>query len=136
MAGILVGLILVLLCGPLLVLASGTIDLSARWSSASRAPAGLAPDPAETPEAVVQVYGARAFSWRGAFAVHTWIAVKWRLLRQFSGAWMVLSVQILEPFPGHVGVNLGGGQVAVAEQHLNHAQIRAVVDQVSGEGVP
>ncbi len=76
MAGIFVGLVLVLLCGPLLVLLSGTIDMSVRWSSASRAPAGLAPDPAETPEAVVQVYGARAFSWRGAFAVHTWISVK------------------------------------------------------------
>ena len=76
MVGIFVGLLLVLLCGPLLVLVSGTVDLSARWSSASREPAGLAPDPAATPEAVVQVYGARAFSWRGAFAVHTWIAVK------------------------------------------------------------
>ena len=76
MVGIFVGLVLLLLCGPLLVLVSGTIDLSARWSSASREPAGLAPDPAESPDAVVQVYGARAFSWRGAFAVHTWIAVK------------------------------------------------------------
>ena len=74
--GILIGLLLVLLCGPLLVLLNGTIDMGARWSSASRAPAGLAPDPAETPEAVVQIYGARAFSWRGAFAVHTWIATK------------------------------------------------------------
>ncbi|WP_292913983.1 DUF3750 domain-containing protein, partial [Nitrosomonas sp.] len=46
------------------------------WWSASREPAGLAPDPATTPEAIVQVYGARAFSWRGYFAIHTWIAVK------------------------------------------------------------
>ena len=69
-------LLLVLLSGPLLVLLNGTVDLKAQWSSASRASVGLAPDPAETPEAVVQVYGARAFSWRGAFAVHTWIAVK------------------------------------------------------------
>ena len=74
--GILIVLLLVLLAGPLLVLLSGKVDLDAHWSSASRAPAGLAPDPAETPEAVVQVYGARAFSWRGAFAVHTWIATK------------------------------------------------------------
>ena len=29
-----------------------------------------------TPEAVVQVYAARAISWEGLFAVHTWIAVK------------------------------------------------------------
>jgi hypothetical protein len=36
----------------------------------------LAPDPTVVQEAVVQVYAARAFAWRGAFSVHTWIAVK------------------------------------------------------------
>jgi hypothetical protein len=46
------------------------------WRTASREPAGLAPDPATTQEAVVQVYSARAVSWRGWFGVHTWIAVK------------------------------------------------------------
>jgi hypothetical protein len=38
--------------------------------------AGLAPDPAETHEAVVQVYGARTMGVKGYFGVHTWIAVK------------------------------------------------------------
>jgi hypothetical protein len=52
-------------------------QLGARdWRTASREPAGIAPDPATTPEAVVQVYSARAWSWRGWFGVHTWIAVK------------------------------------------------------------
>jgi hypothetical protein len=52
-------------------------QLAARdWRTATREPAGLAPDPATTPEAVVQVYSARAVSWRGWFGVHTWIAVK------------------------------------------------------------
>lgn len=46
------------------------------WRSASREPVGLAPDPATTREAVVQVYAARAVRWRGYFGVHTWIAVK------------------------------------------------------------
>jgi hypothetical protein len=46
------------------------------WRTASREPAGLAPDPATTSEAVVQVYAARAVRWRGYFGVHTWIAVK------------------------------------------------------------
>lgn len=46
------------------------------WRRASREPVGLAPDPAGTPEAVVQVYGARAVGARGLFGVHTWIAVK------------------------------------------------------------
>jgi len=46
------------------------------WQSASREPVGLAPDPALVPDALVQVYAARAFGWRGLFGVHTWIAVK------------------------------------------------------------
>lgn len=46
------------------------------WRTASRASAGFAPDPATTPEAVVQVYAARTIGWRGYFGVHTWIAVK------------------------------------------------------------
>jgi hypothetical protein len=52
--------------------ASGATD----WRSASREPVGLAPDPAKTPEAVVQVYAARALNWRGYFGVHPWVAVK------------------------------------------------------------
>ena len=46
------------------------------WRTASTEPVGLAPDPAATPEAVVQVYGARTWGWRGTFGVHTWVAVK------------------------------------------------------------
>ena len=46
------------------------------WYSASRASAGIAPDPLATREAVLQVYGADTWGWRGWFAIHTWIAVK------------------------------------------------------------
>ena len=46
------------------------------WWELERGPSGQAPDPATTPEAVAQVYAARAVSWRGVFAVHTWVAVK------------------------------------------------------------
>jgi len=46
------------------------------WRTASREPAGLAPDPATHREAVLQVYGASAWGWRGWFAIHTWIAAK------------------------------------------------------------
>lgn len=49
---------------------------SGDWRTASRESAGIAPDPAELKEAVVQVYAARAFSWRGILGVHTWISVK------------------------------------------------------------
>jgi len=46
------------------------------WRGASREPVGLAPDPATTSEAVIQVYGARTVGARGVFGVHTWVAVK------------------------------------------------------------
>ncbi len=45
----------------------------ARWDST-----GLAPDPATTPEPVVQVYAARTWGWKGIFAVHSWIILKRR----------------------------------------------------------
>lgn len=46
------------------------------WSRADRSSAGIAPDPARTPEALVQVYAARTYGWRGAFGLHTWFALK------------------------------------------------------------
>ena len=46
------------------------------WRTASREPAGIAPDPISTPEAVIQVYAAPTWGWRGWFAVHTWISTK------------------------------------------------------------
>ena len=46
------------------------------WRTASRQSAGLAPEPTATREAVLQVYGADAWGWRGLFAIHTWVAAK------------------------------------------------------------
>jgi uncharacterized protein DUF3750 len=46
------------------------------WRTASLAPVGLAPDPGQVSEAVVQVYGARTLGLKGLFGVHTWVAVK------------------------------------------------------------
>ena len=70
-------LILVLLgAGPLLTLAFGRASLNGDWRTASHRSTGQAPDPAIHREAVVQVYAGRAFGWRGAFAVHTWLAAK------------------------------------------------------------
>lgn len=69
-------LLILFLAGPALVLATGTARMDLSWSTAHRGSSGQAPDPATTPEAVVQLYAARAFSWRGAFGVHTWYAVK------------------------------------------------------------
>jgi len=69
-------LLVLLGAGPVWNLASGRVPLRGDWSAASRQSAGIAPDAAKTREAVVQVYAARTFAWRGAFGVHSWIAVK------------------------------------------------------------
>ncbi len=46
------------------------------WRNASRVSAEIAPHPGQTEEAVLQVYGASTWGWRGWFAIHTWIAAK------------------------------------------------------------
>lgn len=53
------------------------------WHQATRNPTGQAPAAAEEPRAVIQVYAAPAFNWRGIFGVHPWIAVK----RQGAERW-------------------------------------------------
>jgi len=65
-----------LLAGPLLTLAFGKVSMQGDWRTATHRSAGFAPDPEASREAVVQVYASRTFGWRGAFADHTWIAVK------------------------------------------------------------
>lgn len=90
---------LFLLAVPALMILSGQVSLGQDYRTANRDSAGIAPDPAKTPEAVVQVYAARALNWRGIFGVHTWIATKpenaphftvhqvigWRLRRNLAG---------------------------------------------------
>ena len=69
-------LLVILLVGPVLALAGSTARLGQDWRTADRSSAGIAPAPADTPEAIVSVWAARAFNWRGLLAVHTWIATK------------------------------------------------------------
>lgn len=69
-------LIALLLAGPLWMLATERVEGGGHWASAGREPAGLAPDVEEGAMAVVQVYAARTWGWRGAFGVHTWIATR------------------------------------------------------------
>lgn len=54
------------------------------WRTASREPAGIAPSPDKVADAVIEVYAADAFSWRGWFAVHTWIAVKAEKAQEYT----------------------------------------------------
>ncbi|MDF1747702.1 MAG: DUF3750 domain-containing protein [Alphaproteobacteria bacterium] len=69
-------LMVALLLGPATVLVADDARLAQSWRSARVDSAGIAPLPSEEPGAVIQVYAARTFGWRGAFAVHTWIATK------------------------------------------------------------
>lgn len=47
------------------------------WRGAARHSAGIAPDPARfAGTAIVQVYAAATYGWRGYFAVHPWIIYK------------------------------------------------------------
>jgi hypothetical protein len=61
---------------PLYTVLSGQAPLGRDFRRADRSSAGIAPLAEKTPEAVVQVYFARALNWRGIFGVHTWIATK------------------------------------------------------------
>ncbi len=76
--------LLVLLTGPVVAAVTGMAKLGGDWRSASRESAGLAPDPERVADPVIQIYGARAFSWRGAFAVHSWVAVKRRDAQDYT----------------------------------------------------
>lgn len=66
----------VLIAGPILAVSCGNVNFNQDWRTADRSSTGMAPDPQSEHQAVVQVYAARAFNWRGALAVHTWIATK------------------------------------------------------------
>ena len=72
----LLAILAVMLAGPALATVTGVVDIGRDWRTANRDSVGIAPSPAEEPGAILQVYGARAFNWRGAFAVHTWVASK------------------------------------------------------------
>jgi len=73
MSRLLIKLLLVLVLQTLLLAGCST---DKDWRTASRESAGLAPAPAGTNEAILQIYGAKAWGWRGWFAIHTWISAK------------------------------------------------------------
>ncbi|MFA9440583.1 DUF3750 domain-containing protein [Uliginosibacterium sp. sgz301328] len=56
---------------------SGERPTAGSWMTAPRHSAGIAPDPQQNAQtAIVQVYVASTFGWRGMFAVHPWIIYK------------------------------------------------------------
>ena len=73
----LLGLIITLAVSACAVSACATLERAgANYWELSSEPSGQAPDPAQTPEPVIQVYAARTVGWRGLVAVHTWIVLK------------------------------------------------------------
>src|SRR5215470_15967620 len=68
--------LLLFLSLPLYTVISGRAALGQNYRNADRSSAGIAPPAETTPEAIVQVYAARALNWRGIFGVHSWIATK------------------------------------------------------------
>ena len=120
-------LFLLLAGGPAWVLITGQATLRGDWNTASRHPAGIAPDPAITREAVVQVYSARAFSWRGVLGVHTWIATK----PANAGGWTTYQV---------IGWNVmrGGKAVAVRQEEPDRhwfGNRPEIIADLRGDGV-
>src|SRR5262249_34397446 len=53
-----------------------TLARDPNWWRARQDSSAQAPDPAATPEAVIQIYAARTVGLKGVFGVHTWIALK------------------------------------------------------------
>jgi hypothetical protein len=69
-------LLALFLLGPIWLIITNKVDLNSNWQTASRRSSGLAPSPTTYSPAVIQVYMARTYNWRGLFATHTWIAMK------------------------------------------------------------
>lgn len=62
--------------GPLYIILFDNIDFKADYRTASRRSSELAPSAKDYSDAIIQVYAARAFNWRGIFALHLWVAIK------------------------------------------------------------
>src|SRR3546814_4618896 len=76
LATLCLGLTLIARGPPRLVKSGGDSWAHVPWYLASREQTGLAPDPLAERRAVVQVYAAQTFGWRGIVAIHTWIVTK------------------------------------------------------------
>ncbi len=56
--------------------AAGMSNDENSWWSARRDATGISPKPEAHKDAVIQVFAARTWGWRGNLAVHTWIVMK------------------------------------------------------------
>ena len=86
--------VLSILCVVLLISACSNND----WRTASRQPAGIATAPSEDNRAIIEFYAADAFSWRGWFAVHPWIAIKEENATEYN-VYEVIGWQVRQGLP-------------------------------------
>lgn len=77
-------LLLLTILGPIWIIIFGGIDFHADYRTANRESSRIAPLVADHPEAIVQVYSARAFNWRGIFATHLWLVIKPKNAPQYT----------------------------------------------------
>lgn len=74
--------LLVFFAGP--VLGFFQVDFSHSWHHVSHESAHIAKSPSDISEAIVQIYQAKDFKWKGAASVRTWIATKDRRARSYT----------------------------------------------------
>lgn len=55
---------------------------------------------------------------------------------QSSRPWVALGMDLPESLPVDVGIDLGGGDVRMAEHHLDRTQVCPPLEEVGGKGVP
>ena len=84
--------------GPLMLILSGKINFNGDYRTANRKSAHIAPDPTTNAQAIIQVYSARAFNWRGMFAVHVWLAIKPKTAKQYT-VYQVIGWRLLRNLP-------------------------------------
>lgn len=77
------------------------------WQEASRESANLLPLAKDDKEAKVQIYSAKAFSWRGKFSQHLWIATKEKDAESYLVHYVVFW-----------GKNLGSDGVVITQKDL------------------
>jgi hypothetical protein len=59
------------------------------WRTASRKSANIAPKAEDLKESIIQIYAARAYSWRGYFGIHPWVSWKKKEEKEYTVAQVI-----------------------------------------------
>jgi tRNA (cmo5U34)-methyltransferase len=115
-----------------------TAEGALHWSTARRDSSRQAPDPARELGPVVQVYAGRAWGWRGAFGVHTWIATKRRgadhYVRHEVIGWGVrYGADAVRVGPGIPDTYWFGSKPAILAD-LRGSEVESLIDQIEAAG--